>query len=68
MIFQKIAEKPLNITCVPTSFKFFIKQVYQNESTQNINKKKDQNNYFRADISQKEEQLSRPNVKKKIHF
>ena len=53
---------------VPTSFKFFIKQVYQNESTQNINKKKDQNNYFRADISQKEEQLSRPNVKKKIHF
>ena len=57
-----------NITSVPTSFKFFIKQVYQKESTQNINKKKDQNNYFRAEISQKEAQLSRPKVKKKTHF
>ena len=68
MIFLNRGERPINITIVPTSFKFFIKQVYQNESTKNINKKKDQNNYFRADISQKEEQLSRPNVKKKIHF
>ena len=68
MIFLNGGERPINITSVPTSFKFFIKQVYQKESTQNINKKKDQNNYFRAEISQKEEQLSRPKVKKKIHF
>ena len=68
MIFQNRVERPINITSVLTSFKFFIKQVYQKESTQNINKKKDQNNYFRAEISQKEEQLSRPKVKKKIHF
>ena len=34
-----------------------MKQVYQKEWTQNINKKKDQNNYFRTEISQKEEQL-----------
>ena len=68
MIFQKRVERPINIISVLTSFKFFIKQVYQKESTQNINKKKDQNNYFRAEISQKEEQLSRPKVKKKTHF
>ena len=68
MIFQNRVERPINITSVLTSFKFFIKQVYQKESTQNINKKKDQNNYFRAEISQKEEQLSRPKVKKKTHF
>ena len=55
MIFLNKGERPTNITIVPTSFKFFIKQVYQKESTQNINKKKDQNNYFRAEISQKEE-------------
>ena len=35
---------------------------------QNINKKKDQNNYFRAEISQKEKQLLRLKVKKKIDF
>ena len=68
MIFQNRGQRPINITSVPNSFKFFIKQVYQKESTQNINKKKDQNNYFRAEISQKEEQLSRPKVKKKTHF
>ena len=68
MIFLNSGERPINITSVPTSFKFFIKQVCQKESRENINKKKDQNNYFRAEISQKEEQVSRPKVKKKIHF
>ena len=68
MIFQNRVERPINITSVPTSFKFFIKQVYQKESTQNINKKKDQNNYFRAEISQKEEQLSTLKLEKKNHF
>ena len=60
MIFLKRGERPINIISVPTSFKFFMKQVYQKESTQN--------HYFIAEISQKEEQLSTPKVKKKIHF
>ena len=68
MISQNIAERPLNITSILNNFKSFIKQVYQKEWRQNINKKKDQNNYFRAEISQKEEQLLRLNVKKKIDF
>ena len=68
MIPPKIAERPLNITSILNSFKYFIQQVYQKYRTQNINKKKDQNNYIRADISQKEEQLLRVKVKKKIDF
>ena len=55
MISQNIAERPLNITSILNNFKSFIKQVYQKEWMQNINKKKGQNNYFRAEISQKEE-------------
>ena len=57
MISQNIAERPLNITSILNNFKSFIKQVYQKQWTQNINKKKDQNNYFRAEISRKEEKL-----------
>ena len=68
MISQNIAERPLNITSILNNFKSFIKQVYQKQRKQNINKKKDQNNYFRAEISQKEEQLLRLKVKKKIDF
>ena len=49
MISQIIAEVPLNITSILNNFKFFIKQVYQKKWTQNIKKKKDQNNYFRAE-------------------
>ena len=29
MIFENLAERPLNITSVPSNFKSFIKQVYQ---------------------------------------
>ena len=68
MISQNIAERPLNITSILNNFESFIKQVDQKKWTQNINKKKDQNNYFRAEISQKEEQLLRLKVKKKIDF
>ena len=53
MTSQNIAESPLNITSILNNFKSFIKQVYQKEWTQNINKKNDQNNYVRAEISQK---------------
>ena len=64
MIPQNIAERLLNITSILNNFKSFIKQVYQKQRKQNINKKKDQNNYFRAEISQKEEQLLKLKVKK----
>ena len=68
MVSQNIAERPLNITSILNNFKSFIKQVYQKQRTQNINKKKDQNNYFRAEISQKKDQLHTLKVKKKIDF
>ena len=65
MIFQKKAETPINITSVPNNFKkSFIKQVYQKEWMKNINKKKGQNNYFRAEISQKEEKQTTLKEKK----
>ena len=68
MIFPNIGERLLNKTSVPNSFKPFSKQVDQKESTHNINKKKDQNNYFRAELSQKEEELLELNKKKQIDF
>ena len=55
MISQNIAGRLRNITSILNNFKSFIKQVYQKEWRQNINKKKEQNNYFRAGISQKVE-------------
>ena len=55
MISQNKVERPLNITSILNNYKSFIKQVYQKEWRQNINKKKEQNNYFRAGISQKVE-------------
>ena len=66
MIFPNIGERHLNKTSAPNSFKSFSKQVDQKESTQNTNKKKDQNNYFRAEIRKKEQELIRLKVKKKI--
>ena len=57
MIFQNIAERPLNITSTLSNFKSFIKQVYQKEWAQNINKKKRQNNYFRAENVQKKKKI-----------
>ena len=57
MIPHNIAERPVNITSILNNFQYFIKQVYQKEWTQNINKKKGQNNYFRAEIIAKEENL-----------
>ena len=57
MIPQNIAERLLNITSILNNFKSFIKQVYQKHRTQHLNKKKDQNNYSRAEIRQKDEQL-----------
>ena len=50
MITQNIAERPLNITSIIKNFKSFIKQVHQKQWTQNIKKKKDQNNCLRAEI------------------
>ena len=44
MISQIIAEVPLDITSILNNFKSFIEKLYQKEWTQNIKKKKDQNN------------------------
>ena len=49
------AELPLNITSFLNNFQSFVKRVYEKVWRQNINKKKEQNNYFRAGISQKVE-------------
>ena len=57
MVSQNIAERPLNITSILNNFESFIKQVDQKKWTQNINKKKDQNNYFRAEITKNEPKL-----------
>ena len=54
---QNKAEIPLNITSNLDNFKSFIKQVYQKEWRQNINKKKEHYNYFRAGRSQKVENV-----------
>ena len=66
MIFQRKAERPLNITSILNNLKSFIKQVYQKEWQKNINKKKEQNNYFRAGISQKVEKVLTLKEKKQI--
>ena len=54
---QNKTERPLNITSNLDNFKSFIKQVYQKEWRQNINKKKQQYTFFRAVISQKVENV-----------
>ena len=68
MVPQNIAETPLNISGILKNFKSFIRELYQNFWTQNLKQKKEQNNYFRAEISPKEEELHRLKVKKKIDF
>ena len=57
MISEKIAERHLNLTSIPNNFKSFMKQVYQTEWAENIQQKQDQNNYFRAEITQKDQKL-----------
>ena len=68
MVSQNIAEILLNISSIVSNLKSFMRQLYKKHWTQNNNKKKDQNNYFRAEISQKEEQLLTFKVKKTIDF
>ena len=48
MIFQNIAERLHNITSILNNSKSFIRQIYQKEWRQNINKKNEQTNYFLA--------------------
>ena len=68
MVPKNIAETLINISSILNNLKSFMKQVYQKHWTQNINNKKDQNNYFRAEISKKEQQVLRLKVNKKIDF
>ena len=48
-----MAQRPFNITSILNSFKSFIKEIYPKKLTSKIKNKKDQNNYFRPQISQK---------------
>ena len=66
MVPQNIADRLLNKTSILNNFKSFIKQVYQKQQRVTINKKNDQNNYFRAGIAQEDEQLLRLKAKRKI--
>ena len=68
MIFQNITERPLNISSILNNSKSFIKLLYQKEWTQNINKKKNENNYLRAVITQTEEKLLTLKEMHQIHF
>ena len=69
MISQIIAEVELNISSILSNFKSLSKTYIKKKKwAQNIKKKKDQNNYFRVEISKKEQQLHRPKVKRKIDF
>ena len=68
MVSQNIAERLRNITSILNNLKSFIRNVYQKEWRQNINKKKEQNNYFRAGISQKVEKVLTLKEKKQIDF
>ena len=52
-----MAERPLNITSILNNFKSLIKQVYQKGCTHKSNKKRDQNNYLREEIYQREKKL-----------
>ena len=67
MICQNKAERPLNITSILNNYKSFIKQVYQKEWRENINKKKEQNNYFRARIRQNAEKALTLKEQNQIH-
>ena len=64
MISQNIAGRLRNITSILNNFKSLIKQVYQIRWVQNIKKKENQNNYFRAEISEIDENFLQ--LKKKI--
>ena len=66
MISQNKAEEPLNIPITLNNYKSFIKQVYERVLSQNIKKKKEQNNYFWAGISQKVEKVPILKEKKQI--
>ena len=68
MISQNKVERPLNITSILNNYKSFIKQVYQKEWRQNINKKKEQNNYFRARIRQNAEKVLTLKEQNQIHI
>ena len=65
---QNIAERPHNITSIVKNPKSLTKPVYQKKCAQNIKKKQDQNNYFRAEKSQKQEKVLRLKEKRRLTF
>ena len=67
MISLNIVERPLKITCILNNFKFFIRQVYQKEWTQNIKKKKDEN-HSEQKLAKTRKNNLHVKKKKKIEF
>ena len=68
MTFEKITERCLNLTSILKNFISFIRQVYQKESTQNIDKKKHQNNYFREEKTKRRKKYLHFKKKSQIDF
>ena len=68
MVPKDITERLINISSIIKNLESFIKQVYQKHRVQIVHKKEDKNNYFRVEISKKQEQLLRLQVKKMIYF
>ena len=68
MISQIIAEVQLNGSSILNNFKSLLTKYIKKSGRKILKKKKDQNNYFRAEISKKEQQLLRLKVKRKVDF
>ena len=50
---QSTGERPLNKMSILSNFKILIKQFYQKRCTHKLSRKRDQNNYFTAEKSQR---------------
>ena len=68
MISQIIADVELNIRSMANNFQSLLKKYIKKNGRKVLQRKKDKNNYFRAEISKKEQGLLRVKVKKKIDF
>ena len=56
-LFQNMTERSINVTSILNNFKSLMEQNSERGSAHKINKKEDQNIYFRADLSQRQIKL-----------
>ena len=52
-MFQNIVDRSFTITSIVNNFKCLIEGIYEKGCTKKFNKKKNQNNYFKDDLSQR---------------